>query len=338
MNIIRKITTSSNFKNFLKINIFLFPYLTVLTYTFLLLDSIVYPSFTHKIFLIDSMWLMPLTLLSTCIAIITAKYINKSANSIFFNFLNVNKLAMPIIVVVYFLSSLLEQQNYPNFVFSHYHLHISFFMNILILNVYIIIIEILLDYNFLMLKYIKIPDLTPKNISKIIILLLIVAIISYPVLRTFINISKMMIYHASLVIRNPNLNFDQRSKKVISNYSYYKFLVEHTPESALIGVPPQRNPWLTIGNIGMVRYFLYPRKITQEPDKTKVPSGVDYLVISSGDWASMDGKYGWPEATVSAKKAWLYDLPTGNVTSYENFTFDIQSNPELRTAWGLLEL
>lgn len=338
MNFVKRITTSNSFRKFLRVNIFIFPYLTVLTYTFLLLDSIVYPGFTQNIFLIDSMWLMPITLISICIAIITAKYTSKSVNSIFFNFLNVNKLAMPIVVVVYFLSSLLEQQNYPNFVFSHYHLHIGFFTNVLILNVYIILIEILLDYNFLMLKFIKIPDLTPRNISKIVILLLIVAIISYPVIRTFINITKMMIYHASLVIKNPNLNFDERSRKVITNYSYYKFLVEHTPESALIGVPPQRNPWLTIGNIGMVRYFLYPRKITQEPDKTKVPLGVDYLVISSGDWASMDGKYGWPESTVSAKRAWLYDIPTGEVTTYENFTFDIHSNPELRKAWGLLEL
>ncbi len=90
-------------------------------------------------------------------------------------------------------------------------------------------------------------------------------------------------------------------------YDYMLFVKENTPENSTIIVPPQESPWFMTGNIGLVRYFLYPRNFIQGTyDKPLDIDSADYVMLAWGEWKENDmSRYGWPKVKVDAEETIL---------------------------------
>lgn len=101
--------------------------------------------------------------------------------------------------------------------------------------------------------------------------------------------------------------------------------------------PPQSYHWLSSGNGGLNRYFLYPRKQIQEKDVYKIPpEGYDYVMISRGEWYADGVEWGWPKVYIKAEKIWYIDPKNLEVKEYSK-DFD-PNDPFNRDAWGLIKV
>jgi len=120
-------------------------------------------------------------------------------------------------------------------------------------------------------------------------------------------------------------------------YTYTKFIKEHTPDEAIILIPPQKYAWEMEGNAGYVRWFLYPRYVRSSSDLSpEIPDDVKFVMISYGTWWSKI--HGWPQINIPAekiKKIWLINRQTLDQEELVSVDYQYKEGQEL---WGLIEL
>jgi hypothetical protein len=121
-------------------------------------------------------------------------------------------------------------------------------------------------------------------------------------------------------------------------YDYIEFVKENTPENALILVPPQQTPWLSTGNVGLDRYFLYPRILVNgELNISKDLEKYDYVLLVWGEWNGADkNSYGWPREKIMADKI-IYFNPATRKAREKSENFDPMLLPA-SGAWGVIKL
>jgi len=126
-------------KYLLKINAYVFPFLVSLTYFFLLLETYTYIGFLRKFFLVDSRFFMVATLVSVFGLVFsrdTFKLGGKARFLIDIVFY-VNLLVTPVFFVSFFIIRVLEANNYPNYIFSKFHLQPDNFSLVFLLAIFI---------------------------------------------------------------------------------------------------------------------------------------------------------------------------------------------------------
>jgi hypothetical protein len=129
--------------------------------------------------------------------------------------------------------------------------------------------------------------------------------------------------------------YDEKMSAAWGNeYYYWKFIVEHTPPDSALYVPPQEFPWGTIGNAGLVRYFLYPRRVVNMKWNQVVVPKNSYIVVAWGDWAIGAEKYGWPKVSIPAKGTWYFT--SDNKAEYVEGDY-LPSWPNDNRKWGIVE-
>jgi len=111
-----------------------------------------------------------------------------------------------------------------------------------------------------------------------------------------------------LLIRdNPFLSYDlkMRIKLGPELYEYFQFLQKNLPEETTVYIPPMMEPWGYTGNPGMVRYFLYPRKILPGKLEDKgIPQEATHALIVWGERQGKDCKIcGWPKTEYQEENA-----------------------------------
>jgi len=132
-------------------------------------------------------------------------------------------------------------------------------------------------------------------------------------------------------------SYDDKMRRVWGfYYDYMKFVRENTAPDSNILIPPHSYHWLSTGNGGLNRYFLYPRKhINGEVDN--IPdNGYDYVLIAKGLWYSEGVDWGWPKVYVKASKIWYIDPQTLKVSELEK-DFDPKDSFNMQ-AWGLIKV
>lgn len=102
---------------------------TIGLFIYLFLDSFFYPSFTQNKFAITSLSLL---LIYICIIL----YFGYKKYDIFYTwFLSLNKkILFPVLSILYFIFMAFEINNYPNYIFSHIHIHPITFLYLPILS------------------------------------------------------------------------------------------------------------------------------------------------------------------------------------------------------------
>ena len=171
--------------------------------------------------------------------------------------------------------------------------------------------------------------------NKLMIVALLLSIVGESTAKTTLGIYREL----RNIVHNPFISYDQKMANSYKGfYKAMKEVVKLTPESSTIIIPPRANPWEFEGNVAMVSYFLYPRKIIgMGLNASKIPrvDGASYLLIARGG-SVRNGQidYGWPKIPVEAKTLWQID-----VNNNTNFRIEKNYNPQIdKWDWGLIEV
>ncbi len=217
--------------------------------------------------------------------------------------------------VIYLVLIFAETATYPNYVFSTTHINPFTFQ--LFLG--------LLWFHFLIIR--------KYNFTKSLLIAVIMFVAVDGMGRTLAIAYKGV----SQFLRDP---FATYAQKMTSTYpGFYPAMQEIkklTPSDATIYIPPQGNPWEIEGNVAMVTYFLYPRKVINlEPDKIPTLPPKSYLLIAKGSWQRTgEVDYGWPKVDVTANQIWEIDTINNLVKNYPR-----DYHRELdKWNWGLIEV
>jgi len=81
---------------------------------------------------------------------------------------------------------------------------------------------------------------------------------------------------------------------------YTEFIKKYTEEDSTIIIPPQSMVWQILGNSGVLRSFLYPRKLVHGDLSKDLSDQAEYVLIAIGDCG--EGDCGWPKINIPADK------------------------------------
>ncbi len=319
---------------------YFFPYMYVITWMFLFLDIYVYPGFVQKVIFLDARLFIVVAMALGLTATLGKAHWRKKNGPLMELVFGVNRLLLPVGVFLYVLVTFAEENNYPNFVFSRFHLHALYFKYLVVF----LIITLLVDLSRIYHKWL-LSVLIPQSRLKLFrssfhynLFLLTIVIAGYLVITNAFVVWQTMLQYYVFMVKKPFASYEEKSRYILGDYEYFTFIKDYTPESAVIAIPPQQIPWLTSGNGGYLRYFVYPRQVINSNLGPPLPEIADYAIIDKGEWYVDDESlYGWPKATVSAEKIWYFDRDTAQVTESNDITFDptIEAN---RYKWGLIKL
>jgi hypothetical protein len=341
----------------LKLNSFIFPFLVPLTYFFLSLETYSYIGFLRKFFLVDSRFFLGLCVISAFGVNFAKFFYQEKKEDGFLSFVfKSNFVLTPLFLVFYFILITLENKNYPNYIFSTYHLQPDNFFNLVILGIFLSIFGFIyfsaksdklkkFFSNFL-LNYLGLDIRNSFEIGKIgfkVFLgnILIIVCIFLLIVYFFDNFSKTLskaIKNNIYVLTHLNASYDDKMRKNWGfYYDYMKFVKENTPEDATILIPPQSYHWLSSGNGGLNRYFLYPRKQIHGEVFEIPKDGYDYVMISKGEWYAEGVDWGWPKVNIDAEKIIYLNPENREVSIFYDTVFDAKDEKN-KYAWGIIKV
>jgi hypothetical protein len=171
-----------------------------------------------------------------------------------------------------------------------------------------------------------------KNIAIFLILPIVFMV-------NFVNVLDSAIGSDIFVLTHLDYSYNDKMRESWGlYYDYIKFVKENTPENASILVPPQQTPWLSTGNVGLDRYFLYPRILVNGGvDASDGLGKYDYVLLVWGEWNGADkNSYGWPREKIKTDKIIYFD-PATKAVREKNENFDPMLLPT-SGAWGIIKL
>ena len=316
----------------------LFPYAVVMTVFFILLDTKIYPGFSKKIILIPTNILIFLVLgLGFYNLLAKDQKVSVDLNTIVFY---INRLLTPAIFFFYFLLSMTEQQNYPNYIFSTYKMHVYPFKQLLTLMLGLIFVDAARAYQ-LQVRAFVVSRLFEKRISwrsirwEVAAIGLIACFVFFTILRNTMEVFDTIFKTYPQIVTHPLASYEEKSQFILNDYRFFLFLKEYSSENAVIAIPPQQTPWLTSGNGGYVRYFTYPKHVINSPLEGSIPPEATHVMISKGEWPVSEDEYGWPKQVIEARRIWYFNRETNEVTLSPSTTYYPEEN---KYSWGLIEL
>lgn len=236
--------------------------------------------------------------------------------------------------------------NYPNYVFSVFHIHTKAFINVFVIILFTHLVlsrfnSIDKPSRFIKHSYLK---LTGKYSKIFPIALISIIFVLWILAKNLVGIEKILNKNLPFMLNNPQATYEEKMGEKIGNdfVNYTKFIKENTPENATILLPPfPAYPWPQTGNIPYMRYFLYPRKLLNgneyEPAHNYSDENIDYVLITWGETETTSGNYthGWPKFNVNAKK-YIYYL-NGEETQEVMGNYNYQDYKD-KKMWGLIEV
>ncbi len=347
------------FKNILEVNNFIFPFLIPLTYFFLFLETYSYIGALRKYILVDSRFFLALSVVSAFGVLIKKILFDEGKmeeNNMTSFALRFNFILTPIFFAFYFILIGLENRNYPNYVFSSYHLQPDNFFNLVLLGLVLSFVGIFYFYNengkgkvdrlirFLLIEFGDFSfEKTQKSsvfrdfLSRSLFLVSLFLLVVY----FFNNLSKSLslsFKNTLYIFTHLDATYDDKMRKVWGfYYDYMKFVKENTPENATIVIPPQQAPWLSEGNVALSRYFLYPRKLLNGYYDSLPKEHFDYVLLAYGTWrANKDEDYGWPKVELEASEIIYLDPKNNEVGKIKDVVYRPNFNDKV--LWGVIKV
>ena len=333
---------SYNFEFWEKINKIAFPYLLSTTYIILFLEAYTYRGFIQKYTLINTTFIFYLTIISVSflfIRIIQKKSNQKGIDSITNVALQINKLITIPLVFIYYILLILEDSNFPNYVFSEFHLALDNFALIVTFN--LILTILILFFEFGSTK--KIFMIYKFDLIRYLFYLSILFFLAPHFQNFYTNIYIGTIKSISAIRKN----YDEKMVIALGGnsgtgwiYTYSKFINKYVPENGTIFIPPQKQAWQMEGNRYYFRWYVYPRKIvTNEKEiESPIPPEADYVLISYGAWIWNTTEYVWPRIHIPMEKIdIIYYINRDSLEETEVKNADYTPNFETQD-WGIIEL
>lgn len=233
----------------------------------------------------------------------------------------------------------LESSNFPNYVYSRFHLQIAGFNNLILHLVGLSLVTLLL--NKATIKRANRFLIRQANIENLPRRVLFLSILFLWLLFALTNISKDLITSRRVIAEitaQPRASNIDKVKKIHGFfYDYMLFIKNKTEEGSTIAIPPTEYPWAKEGNPAMDLYFLYPRKLVQGSGVNLPLKKVDYILIAKGSWPKEGYENGWPKEKVYGAKIWYIDEKTLSVREYTN-TYYTPNSKDNNKSWGLIKI
>ncbi len=142
----------------------------------------------------------------------------------------------------------------------------------------------------------------------------------------------------NLILRNPSACYDQRMmSKWGMDYRFHAFARDHTPPDACLLTPPWIRPWINQGNILLLTYFLYPRRIfywkPQVEKRIETEEVITHVSVAWGKGKPTGGvTFGWPKFPVNARR--FVHFPTKREVLLSHLSIDSSSSDASPTTEG----
>lgn len=346
-------------RKILRFNSLIFPFLVPLTYLFLFLETYSYIGFLRKFFLVDSRFFLAVSLVSVMGVIferfVFGEKVKKEGGERLINLaFGLNFLVTPVFIIFYFILMGIENKNYPNYVFSRFHLQPDNFFNLVLMSIFLLLGGLLYFSaetergrvrNFFL-------DLLHKSgINFNFSTTRVGYRESFVILFLFVSVFLLLVYFIEnlsqtlpLAIKNDlyifthlDDSYDDKMRKTLGfYYDFMRFVDDYTEEGAVIVLPPNKSPWLSEGNPNLSRYFLYPKYVLNGEESSLPGEDFDYVVVAKGSWDREGKSKGWPRFFVEAKRVFFYSGTTKEVKVVNGDFY-----PELMDlygGWGLIEV
>lgn len=316
--------------------VFFIPMMGYFTLFLILIETFTYPGFLSKYILFSSKTFSVIYLFISLILIFLNNNNNKRiVPEILFS---LNYIFVPIFLFTYLILYLEEFNNYPNYVFSSYHVHIEQVRVSLLFLLGLLVIDIFQKYKLIIINQISSFFGLWSGLNKTQNCIIFIILLIYIILNA-LNTTDSFLSNFFVVITKPTLSYEEKQELKIPLYKYMMFIKANTRSNSKILIPPQQSPWLTIGNAGIVRYFLYPREILVGEYDTNNFKSADYVLLTRGSWHTNDkSMYGWPRENIYNAKITFYNLESEDSTLLTTTDYIFKPNSEISNKWGLIEV
>ena len=314
-------------KQIVELNKYLFPFLLFAAFASLGIETYTYIGFLRQFIFVDSRFFLVLGVVSAVVykSSKKLKYSPKLFVDLSKKFIGVNKILMPVFFVTYLGMQFLEALHFHNYVFSTYHLQQTNFLYLVLFS-----FAIYVTPNF-MGQYSIFKKTTPPYF-----IIVFIALIAF--LNGAVKTVDAAVFTDTYILLHSGVSYDYKmNERWGVYYDYIKFVESNTPKNTSILVPPQMLPWYSTGNVGLDRYFLFPRVIgSGSYDAPIEQAKYKYIMLVWGEWGGADKiAYGWPKVPVNAKRVIYFNPSTKEVVEKAG-DFDPKSIP-LNGAWGIIE-
>jgi hypothetical protein len=222
-------------------------------------------------------------------------------------------------LLTYIILNVLEIRNYPNYVFSAFHLNLMGFQPLL---VFVITLYFLIQVSLYLNKHLT------SSLQKFVVLTLFSLFLYTNSGRDLVIVKKYFAYAAAY----PEASYGQKMYELWGEpYNFFKIGRTLMDKGSILIIPPQESPYDISGNKGLVRYFLNLVNLDQiNPLSAKKG---DFIIITPGNELN-NGVYKiWPEGEVSAD---YYFVINAKDASYQKISGDYNSSTFPQGEWGLI--
>lgn len=167
------------------------------------------------------------------------------------------------VIVLNIIFNYLESINYPNYVYSKFHLYLPYLSQFSTFQTLLVFLAVILFFNRMKIVN-SIFTLSRKNelIKLLVNTEFVVALITLIIISSFVPVFvNMSVYEVKMFIRSNFSNLDYRFRTVDLWDVGMKmdFVAKNIPENSSVLLPPQTWDFPEIGNQVLVRYYLFPR-------------------------------------------------------------------------------
>ncbi len=308
-------------------NDYLFYLLYSFTFAASILESIKYKGFIEKHLFVNFNVFLIVTLISGVFSLFSRQKTGSILKGVHNFFYHGQLFVLPFLSLFWLLLEYLNFRNYPNYVFTKFHIIPDNLLTAIFLSAYLIVIE--------KIRKDKKAD-TTKNIKMLAVALFIILALLKNTKTPTVILAEM-----KQVINKPNAKYEEkmRHKWGRETYSYIALIVKLTPEDSAILIPRRDDPWAIEGNDHLMRGFLYPRTVMSYKKGVNI-SNFDFVLLSPGlsKDALKEGKtYLFPEFNIDSKKIYTFELKENKVKKVLNGNYKFTDHNVLGE-FGLIEL
>lgn len=317
-----------------KLNFFI-PIVLYFALFLILVEAVIYPGFLSKYIFFNS---KHIAFFSFLVSMFLVYFDNLKRNTITNTLFSLNYLMVPIFISSYFLLVIEENNNFPNYVFSVYHIHIAQIKAALFLSLGILFIDIFGKKIETLKRTFERYFLSDNKYLRLQNYLLVILVFTFVTFNS-LSIIDLFISNYSDILSNPLISYEEKQNKKVPLYNFFQFIKNSTESNSTILIPPQESPWLTVGNEGFIRYFLYPRNLVKGKIDNNDLDNIDYIILAKGSWHVDDiSQYGWPRESIDNVEILLYDNDNNETSSYHKNEYRYETNSELSKKWGLIKV
>lgn len=199
------------------------------------------------------------------------------------------------IITLYVFLKIVNRLTYEGFVFNKFHVLPDNFLWPALISI-------------LGIAVVWIPQVNFRKLLKIQSIIIVFALLI--ITQNLYHIYKSKWENFQYIVAHPYATYGDKMRRGVGSifYNYTLFIDKYTSENSILLIPPQGFPWPQTGNASMLRYFVYPRKISNgkefDPPSKDILKDIDYVLLNWGESDETEGAYthDWPKFDVEAEE------------------------------------